>query len=72
MNSSVRSWALLSAVVFLAWAAYAQSGEPSPKKNPTGNTAAAGYQYVGSDTCRTCHEELYKQGLSTPLTSKQP
>lgn len=43
MNSSVRSWALLSAVVFLAWAAYAQSGEPSPKKNPTGNTAAAGY-----------------------------
>ena len=63
MNSPMRSWALLSAIIFLAWAGYARSGTQDQKKDVGRNAPTANYQYVGSDTCQTCHEDLYKQGF---------
>ena len=35
----------------------------SHTQSPSGQQVTPGSQYVGSDTCKTCHEDIYKQGF---------
>jgi cytochrome c5 len=67
---------LLSPVLFVfAGLAFAlgQSGPPSPAKSgQSSNAPAAGApspeasKYVGADTCKTCHAEIYDSWEKTP------
>lgn len=52
--SEVAALALFLALLPAA-AQNAQESEPAPQKDSA--------QYVGSDTCKTCHEDLYKQSF---------
>ena len=45
-------------------AANGQSASPRTASAPSSDSEAA--QYVGSDTCKTCHEEIYNSWEKTP------
>ncbi len=52
------------AIVFIATVATARSEKESGKN--TAESAVAGAKYVGSETCKTCHEDLFKNLETTP------
>jgi len=67
LNRRSRTVAWLGAVLLLALLVLAPGlvAEDGPSK-PDNKAAPAPAEYVGSDTCKTCHEEVYKQFEATP------
>ena len=68
--------AVLCAVTVLALANLPARGEETGKKEMR-DGKIPGAQYVGSDTCKTCHEDIYKNFAATPhwkttLNKKSP
>ena len=54
----------LAGLAFLSLPAWA-SKESSAKGTPATAAAVEGTQYAGSDTCKTCHEEMFKKFEAT-------
>lgn len=66
---SLFATAVLLGGVLLCQAQQVRPAPPQAAAKPTAAPAAppAGSGYVGSDTCKTCHEDIYKAGFqSTP------
>jgi len=57
----------LGAALALSQVAQQSVGKKSPPANPgTSSLSLEDSQYVGSDTCKTCHEEIYNSWAKTP------
>jgi predicted CXXCH cytochrome family protein len=72
-GGSMASRVLLFSTLLLFSVAFAsaQAAPPAPAKNLQGQPAAAApspadSKYVGADTCKTCHEEIYNAWQKTP------
>src|SRR6516225_11370068 len=63
--------ALMSALLF---ALPAVAGREKTEKTKPAPAAFDASQYVGSDTCKTCHEDAYKTFETTPhwKTTRKP
>ena len=57
--------AAVAGIVILAWGSTisAQPAQPAQATQPEASKAA---EYAGSDTCKTCHEEIYNNFQKTP------
>src|ERR1044071_7919800 len=69
---------LTSSVLCLQRRGWAQASPPPSPANPVADKSSAqGPDYVGSETCKTCHEDIFKNFETTPhfkttLTKKGP
>jgi DmsE family decaheme c-type cytochrome len=69
---AIRSAAIAALVLLIMQQSYLHAQEnQAPKNTPpsvaaTADAHAASTQYVGSETCKTCHEDLYNHWEKTP------
>jgi DmsE family decaheme c-type cytochrome len=64
---------VVALMLLLSLAATAESKQENQAQSPPPATGNAGAQYVGSETCQACHDEIYKKFNASPhwLTTKE-